>query len=128
MSKTKAKKKNIEYMNKLRSYINYLCNYYDCEFCIDYNTIYIYGKRSTFKVDMRDMNRYGGYKFMHKNSHHSGWHFQGKFKCLKYGMFYMASHDFNIDYEIPKPCIQDYNRFCEDYSKLRKYNKKHHIS
>ena len=128
MSKTKSKKKNDEYISNLKKYINHLCNYYDCDFCFDRNIIYIYGNRSTFKVDMRDGKKYNRYKFMHKNSHHSGWHFQGNFKCMKYGIYCMASHDFNVDYGIPKPCIQDYNRFCEDYSKLRKYNKKHHIS
>ena len=128
MSKTKAKKKNDEYMSKLKSYINYLCDYYDCEYYIDHNTIYIYGEKSTFKVNIKHADSFSGYAFMHKNSHSSGWHFQGKFKCLKYGIYYMASHDFDVKYDIPKPCIQDYNRFCEDYARLRKYNKKHHIS
>ena len=119
LSRHKAKYNNYE---DLKKFLNHICKYHDSSFTIYNDCIYIYGESSTFKVQIGSNLSYNKtYKFMHKNEFKNEWHNQGLYK-LKYGLFLMASHDYNNKYGIPLPTMEDLNRFTEDLERMRKYS------
>lgn len=119
LSKSKRKSNNYE---ELKRFLNHVCKYHDATFTIYNDSIYIYGDSSTFMVQIPGrLDYHKQYRFMHKNEFKNDWHLQGIYK-IKYGLFLMASHDYNNKYHIPLPTMEDLHRFIDDYEKLRKYN------
>lgn len=119
MQKSKRKHNNYE---DLKRFLNHICSYHDATFTIYHDCIYIYGESSTFMVHIgTNLNYHKTYKFLHKNEFKNDWHNQGTYK-LKFGLFLMASHDYNNKYGIPVPTMEDMEKFIDDHEKLRKYN------
>lgn len=117
----KEKKNN----DSIKSFVKHACSHYGAASTIYKDTIYIYGKKSIFRVCLTPdpENPHRIYTFYHQNhkTDEGDWHVQGHYR-LKYGLFICITHDFNVEHGIPVPTTEDLARFCEDFTKLKKFN------
>lgn len=120
MGNGKRNKRYVESYRKLKKFLNHICAYFDVSYDIFDDTIYIHGEKSEFYVSIKGGLEKSKYQFYHRNRVGSGHHLQGEYK-LGFGLFMIASHDFDLKYDIPRPVKEDYYRFCQDYSRLKKY-------
>lgn len=118
-------------VKSLIPYLEHLANMYPIQydFSDDYKAVYIVASKARYKVYLNDKNRYGTYTFYHKiyNTNSPKWHQQCIKDNLYYGLYLVASHDYNKSNGISKPDYNDfqmmYNEFLEE-EKSKKQKKK----
>ena len=120
-------------VKELLPYLEHLANMYDVQydFSDDWKAVYIIVyKKANYKVYLNDKKKYGTYTFYHKiyaNIKNPTWHQQCMKSDLRYGLYLVASHDYNIKNNIAKPDYEDfkimYNEFLDSQKPSRNIKK-----